>query len=233
MEQAVKFPAKGADFNAFYCKPENPKAFVLVIHEVHGLSDKIKDICRLLAKNGYAAFAPNLWTREGTPQLSDHSSILRKLQDTSDQLMLEHLDDAILHLKNEGARKIVALGLGIGGTWAMLLASRHPDLAACIAFYGTLIREPGKLKKDPIDCLDDVKCPILFISGALDDDPVVVPRRDVERLAKAAQQKGIFCRTILLEKAGYAFCNPASKYYNKEFCNQALEQAVKFLEEKI
>jgi len=248
-ESTIEFESKGFQFKAFYCKPNGTepnvpkerssasiKSHILLVHEVHGLSDKIKDISRYLAKHGYAVFAPDLWSRIGTPTLPDHNAILRKLQATPDTLMLDHIADAKKHMQEKmGVEKIAMFGLGIGGTWAMLFTAREDqnDLSACLSLYGTLIREPGQKKTDPIDLIDGIKCPILFISGALDDSPVVVPKHDVERLATVAQKKGKDCRTILLEKAGYAFCNPALKYYNESFCNDSLAQVVRFLDEKV
>ena len=238
MESEVAFRSKGFEFRAFCCRPDDgalPKAHVLVVHEIHGLTDQIRDICRFLAENGYTAFAPDLWSRVGTPDLPDHNAILRKLQETPDKLVLEHIKDAINHLKQtENPRKLAVFGLGIGGTWAMLLsAESEVELNACVSFYGTLIREPAAYKMNPIDHLDGMRCPLLFVSGALDDVPVVVPKHDVVRLGKAAQEKGKQCRTILVEKAGYAFCNPALKHYDEVICRDALDQVVNFLDEKL
>lgn len=63
MEKEISYDSEGAKIRAFLASPENPKLAVIVIHEIWGLNDNIKDISRRLANEGYMALAPQLYTR--------------------------------------------------------------------------------------------------------------------------------------------------------------------------
>src|SRR5215831_12531341 len=63
----VKIPARGGDMPAYRAMPENGTKLpvVLVVHEVFGVHEHIKDVCRRFAKAGYFAVAPDLFARQG------------------------------------------------------------------------------------------------------------------------------------------------------------------------
>ena len=63
----VKIPSGGAEIPGYRARPEGdgPFATVLVIHEMFGVHEHIKDVCRRWAKPGYYAIAPELFAREG------------------------------------------------------------------------------------------------------------------------------------------------------------------------
>src|SRR5215475_9195766 len=63
----VKIPAKGGEMPAYRAMPagKNGLATVLVVQEVFGVHEHIKDMCRRFAKAGYLAVAPELYARQG------------------------------------------------------------------------------------------------------------------------------------------------------------------------
>jgi len=57
---------------AFLATPESPKLAVIVVHEIWGLNDNIRDVARRLANEGFGAFAPHLY-RESVLTPEKHS----------------------------------------------------------------------------------------------------------------------------------------------------------------
>src|SRR3954453_9706090 len=78
----VKVPVKDGEIPAYRAMPDKGGPFptVLVASEVWGVHEHIKDICRRLAKAGYFAIAPELFTRQGNPAaMSDSQEIMRNI----------------------------------------------------------------------------------------------------------------------------------------------------------
>ncbi|UCV06020.1 dienelactone hydrolase family protein [Dechloromonas denitrificans] len=110
---------------------------VLVVHENRGLNPHIEDIARRLALDNFIAFAPDgLFTLGGYPGDEDKA---RELFPKLDQgKAREDFIAAFGHLKQlpEGNGKVGVVGFCYGGSIANVLATRIPDLAAAVPFYG-------------------------------------------------------------------------------------------------
>jgi carboxymethylenebutenolidase len=113
-------------------------AAVVVIHENRGLSPYIEDVARRLATEGYAAFAPDALTPlGGYPGDEDRA---RDLFAQLDRVKLtEDLVAAVDFVKQRPGfnGKVGAVGFCFGGTIVNTIATRVPDLAAAVPYYGT------------------------------------------------------------------------------------------------
>ncbi|MFM2058921.1 MAG: hypothetical protein RLY71_3306 [Pseudomonadota bacterium] len=116
---------------------QGKRPVVLVIHENRGLNPHIEDIARRLAVDGYIALAPDALTPlGGYPGDEDKA---RELFGKLDQAKTrEDFLAAYAYLKSlpEGIGKIGAVGFCYGGSMVNFLATRLPDLAAGVPFYG-------------------------------------------------------------------------------------------------
>jgi carboxymethylenebutenolidase len=110
---------------------------VLVIHENRGLNPHIEDIARRLALDGFMAFAPDALTPlGGYPGDEDKArEVFPKLDQAKTR---EDFVTAAQVLKSrpDCTGKIGAVGFCYGGSIANMLATRVPDLAASVPFYG-------------------------------------------------------------------------------------------------
>ena len=111
---------------------------VLVIHENRGLNPHIEDIARRLATDNFIAFAPDaLFPLGGYPGDEDKArEVFPKLDQAKTR---EDFVTAMAWLK---ARpdingRIGAVGFCYGGGIVNMLATRVPDLAAGVPFYGS------------------------------------------------------------------------------------------------
>jgi carboxymethylenebutenolidase len=111
---------------------------ILVIHENRGLNPHIEDIARRLALDTFVAFAPDaLFPLGGYPGSEDKA---RELFPKLDQTKIrEDFVTAVSWLKArpEGNGKVGAVGFCYGGGIVNMLATRVPDLAAGVAYYGS------------------------------------------------------------------------------------------------
>jgi len=110
---------------------------VLVVHENRGLNPHIEDIARRLAVDGFLALAPDaLSPLGGYPGDEDKA---RELFPRLDQGKTRNdFIAAALHLRDlpQGNGRVGVVGFCYGGGIANYLATRLPDLAAAVPFYG-------------------------------------------------------------------------------------------------
>jgi carboxymethylenebutenolidase len=111
---------------------------VLVIHENRGLNPHIEDIARRLALENFVAFAPDaLFPLGGYPGDEDKARELFPKLDQSKTREDFVTAAGWLKARPESSGKLGAVGFCYGGGMVNLLATRVPDLAAGVAFYGS------------------------------------------------------------------------------------------------
>jgi carboxymethylenebutenolidase len=110
---------------------------VLVVHENRGLNPHIEDIARRLALAGYVAFAPDaLHPLGGYPGDEDRArALFPKLDQAKTREDFVAAATALKTLPGTNG-KVGVVGFCYGGGIANLLATRLPDLAAAVPFYG-------------------------------------------------------------------------------------------------
>lgn len=122
---------------------------VLVVHENRGLNPHIEDITRRLALDNFIAFAPDaLFTLGGYPGNEDKA---RELFGKLDQARVREdflVAASVLKGLQGGNGKVGVVGFCFGGGMANFLATRIPDLAAAVPFYGPApaLEEVAKIK---------------------------------------------------------------------------------------
>jgi carboxymethylenebutenolidase len=205
----VKIPTSDGSIPAYRAMPAQGGPFptVLVVQEVFGVHEHIKDICRRLAKAGYYAIAPELYARQGNPaEISDVQELMQKivLKAPTDQVTSD-LDAAVAYAKSTGkadTAKLVVTGFCWGG-WATWMYSAHnPNLKAAVAWYGS-DRKPSELTpKNPVDIAADVKCPVLELYGGADQS---IPQETIEKLQAACKAAGKTCEFKVYPDAPHGF----------------------------
>jgi carboxymethylenebutenolidase len=176
-------PAKGGPFPT-----------VLVIQEIFGVHEHIKDLCRRLGKAGYLAVAPALYARQGDVSgMSDIQEIMTKVvSKVPDKQVMSDLDATAAWARhNKGdAKRMAVTGFCWGGRETWLYAEHNPHLKAAVAWYGPLNRPTNELApSNPPDGIKALKVPVLGLYGAADTG---IPVADVEKMRdalKAAKKK--------------------------------------------
>jgi carboxymethylenebutenolidase len=202
---------------------------LLLIQEIYGVSDYIREVAEDLAGQGYVVGAPDLFWRLEPGYQADHdeAGLKRSLEMGSRFDAAQGVADAAAALDRLAALPEVADGLGVigfclGGTIAYFLAAQAgPDTVdAVVSFYGSGV-------PDNLDALDRIVAPVLFHFGG--SDPYI-PREQVARVEAAAAGRGNV-EIGVEEDAGHAFHNrKAPAFHVPEAADRAWQRTEQFLQ---
>jgi carboxymethylenebutenolidase len=194
---------------------------VLVVHENRGLNPHIEDIARRLAVDGFIAFAPDaLFTLGGYPGDEDKArELFQKLDQTKTR---EDFVAAAGVLKNlpEGNGKVGVVGFCYGGGIANFLATRLPDLAAAVPFYGGQPTEEEAAK---------IKAPLL-IQYAGKDERINAGWPKYEAALKAAK---VNYQAFIYPEVQHGFNNDTTPRYDAAAAKLAWERTVAFFRQHL
>jgi carboxymethylenebutenolidase len=169
---------------------------VLVVQEIFGVHEHIRDICRRFAKQGYYAIAPSLYFRYGDPGKYDMETVHQLMTDivskVPDSEVMSDLDSTLRFAAGEGAdaKRAAITGFCWGGRIVWLYAAHNRSLKAGVAWYGQL-RGPqpaNPLRPNyPLDLVNGIDAPVLGLYGGQDKG---IPVSDVEAMKAALAQAG-------------------------------------------
>src|SRR5947209_13332548 len=195
----VKIPTGDGSIPAYRAMPSQGRSFpvVVVVQEIFGVHEHIKDVCRRLAKLGYLAVAPELYARQGdVSKLSEVDDILTKVvSKVPDAQVMADLDATVAWAKSSGngnIEKVGITGFCWGGRIVWLYAAHNPRVKAAVAWYGRLVGKPSDLQpKHPIDVAASLKVPVLGLYGGDDQgiplDTVAQKRAAVKAVGRPSE----------------------------------------------
>jgi carboxymethylenebutenolidase len=167
---------------------EGAAPLVLVVQEIFGVHEHIKDVCRRLAKLGHFAVAPALFARQGdVSRMGDAQEIVTKVvAKVPDAQVMRDLDATVAWAGQSGRADTGRLGItGFcwGGRIVWLYAAHSAALKAGVAWYGRLTSPTDPLHpRQPVDVAAELKAPVLGLYGGADTG---IPLPDVERMRAA------------------------------------------------
>jgi carboxymethylenebutenolidase len=192
----VKIPTADGEIPAYRAMPAKGSKFptVLVVQEIFGVHEHIKDICRRLAKAGYMAVAPEMYARQGDVSgMQDIQKIISEVvSKVPDKQVMSDLDAAADWAAKNGGNdsKLAITGFCWGGRVVWMYAAHSDKVKAGVAWYGRLITPPNDMSPtNPIDVADKLKAPVLGLYGGKDQG---IPMESVEKMQaalKAADSK--------------------------------------------
>jgi carboxymethylenebutenolidase len=206
----VKVPVKDGTIPAYRAMPDKGGPFptVLVVQEVFGVHEHIKDLCRRLAKLGYFAIAPELYARQGDPsKYTDIPTLISEVVNKvpTEQVMSD-LDATEAYAKSTGkadTSKLAVTGFCWGGFATWMYAAHNPDLKAAVAWYGVDRKISDIIPKNPVDIAGQVKCPLLALYGGQDQSIPQDMARSARRPARRRQDlrsEGLHGRAARLQR---------------------------------
>ncbi|MFY9351870.1 dienelactone hydrolase family protein [Sphingobium sp.] len=194
-EESVSFPASdGFALPAFVARPASgkPAPVIVVVHEIFGVHEWIRDICRRFAKAGYYAIAPDLFARHGdATKISDFKQLIGTIVSKApDAQVLTDIDTTYAFAGSHGGdgKRRGITGFCWGGRVVWLYAAHSAQLDAGVAYYGRLVSEKTALQ--PLSAIEEVaklKAPVLGQYGELDKG---IPLTDVEAMRAALVKAG-------------------------------------------
>jgi carboxymethylenebutenolidase len=208
----VKVPVKDGQMVAYRAQPQGAKKapVVLVISEIFGVHDYIKDTCRRLAKLGYCAVAPELFARQGDPRsIESIPEIQAKITSrTPDAQVMSDLDATVAWAAAQGVDtgRLAITGFCWGGRITWLYAAHNPQLKTGVAWYGRLVGVVNEFTpKHPSDLAGDLKAPVLGLYGGLDTGIPLETVEAMEEKLKSGSPAARASQIYLYDNAPHAF----------------------------
>jgi carboxymethylenebutenolidase len=224
--------ARVGDMPAYLAKPLEAvhPPILIVVAEIFGLNDHIRDVTRRFAAQGYLAIAPDFFFRVGDPSKeTDIAAIRTIVMKVPDEEAMRDFDAALAFAASLGgdATRAAITGFCWGGRMAWLYAAHNPKLRAAVPWYGRLDGERTKNQPQwPIDVADSLAVPCLGLYGGADPSippPLVEAMR--ARLRAAPAQGDI----VVYPNAPHAFFADYRESYREEAARDAFARMLAFL----
>jgi len=204
----------GAEIGAYHVQPEGKRRGGLVlIQEIFGVTDHIKECCDGYAADGYEVLAPALYDREApglqasyTPDDIQKCIKIAREQHPLD-LSLADTQVCIDALKDKGP--VFITGYCYGGSISWLAACRLNGLSAASGFYGSLV--PATANEQP-------KCPVILHFGEHDHG---IPMEGVEKVKAAHPEVPVY-----VYDAGHGFNSDRRADYNEAAATLARQRTL-------
>ncbi|MEX0678595.1 MAG: dienelactone hydrolase family protein [Pirellulales bacterium] len=225
----VKIPTADGPMPAYRAMPSAGGHFptVLVVQEIFGVHEHIKDICRRFAKLGYFAVAPELYARQGdVSKMTNIPEIIAKVvSKVPDAQVMSDLDATVAWAKKAGQANTVKLGItGFcwGGRIVWLYAAHNSNVKAGVAWYGRLVGNPDPLHpKQPVDLAGELKAPVLGLYGEADTG---IPVASIEKMRAAVNEAGKTAEIVVYPAAPHGFYADYRPSYKKDAADDGWKQ---------
>jgi len=232
----VKIPVEGGEMPAYRAMPASggPFPVTLVVQEIFGVHEHIRDICRRFAKLGHLAVAPELYARQGdVSKMADVQEIISKVvSKVPDAQVMADLDATVAWAEKTGkgnTSKLGITGFCWGGRIVWLYAAHLPRLRAAVAWYGRLVGTPNDLQpKNPIDVVTQLKCPVLGLYGGADQG---IPKETVEEVRAALKAVGSKSEIVLYPDTPHGFHADYRPSYRPEQAKDGWKRLQKWFKE--
>jgi carboxymethylenebutenolidase len=193
LAQAIKTPMDGldggddkiGDIPIYYAVPKGKgkRPVILVVGEVWGNHEHIKDVVRRVAKAGYFAVANEPYFRIGELwKLTDMKQVIAGANQLTDQQAFADLDKVVEWAgKNPRANvgKLGITGFCRGGRMVWMYTAHNKKVDAGVSWYGGLTPGMPGIPNTPMDVTDKIDRPVLGLYGGADQG---IPLDHVERL---------------------------------------------------
>ena len=226
----VSFPTGGIAMGAYRAKPKGKANLpvIIVVQEIFGLHEWIRDIVRRFAKAGYYAIAPDLYQRQGdATKVADFKQLFAEIvSKVPDAQVMADLDALTQFVGKDGgnARRIGITGYCWGGRITWLYAAHNPKLKAGVAWYGRVKGAATELQpQNPIELVASINAPVLGLYGAHDKG---IPVADVEAMNAALKAAKKPSSIHLYPEADHGFLADYRPSYNEAAARDGWSRAL-------
>ena len=222
--QIVEFSTNGSNSRGYLAVPASGAGpGVVVLQEWWGLVKHIETVCDRFAKEGFVAFAPDLYDGESTANPDDAGRLMMALEIERAERDLRSAVGFLLVQPATTGGKVGVVGFCMGGQLALYAASKSSDIGACADFYGI---HPNVQPE-----LDDVQCPVLGIFA--ENDAFVTPQAARE-LESALERSGVETEFHFFPGVDHAFFNDSRpEVYDARAAKEAWQKTLAFFRRHI
>jgi carboxymethylenebutenolidase len=231
----VQVKGEAGNMSAYLARPQGEGKYpgVLVVQEAFGLNTHIKEVAGRIAREGYAALAPDLYYRESGAVVGYENlpEAIRLMMGLWDEKIVADMTGAIDYLKAQAfvrADRIGVTGFCMGGRVTFLTACRNANVKAAVSFYGGgigSVQANERTPKAPLDYAERLHCPLLLFFG--ENDPFI-PLDEVETIKRRLADLKKNAETIVYPGAPHGFfCNERDSY-RADAAKDAWERLTRF-----
>lgn len=228
----VKITTANGDIPAYRAMPAGGKslATILVVQEIFGVHEHIKDVCRRFAKAGYLAIAPEMYFRQGdVSKLKDNKEIFAVVvSKVPDAQVMSDLDAAAAWAAKNGGdgKRLGITGFCWGGRITWLYTAHNKNVKAGVAWYGRLVGDANDMTpKHPLDVVDQINAPVLGLYGGADAG---IPNDTVDKMNAALKEKRKPSMIHLYPDTPHAFHADYRTSYRKEQADDGWKRATEW-----
>ena len=220
LSRSLTFTSGDETLHAYYARPEGDGSFpgVVVIHEVFGLTENIKDITQRFADAGYAALAVDLFTGRNRVVC-----MVRFLADMFTNALdhggIHDLKAALTFLSEQpevDAEKLGAIGFCLGGGFAVAWACTDERLKVIAPYYGANPRSLEAVAR---------ACPVVGSYPSRD-----FTAKSGRKLEAALEQYDVAHDIKIYEGAKHSFFNDRGGAYDAKAATDSWQRVLNFFE---
>jgi carboxymethylenebutenolidase len=234
----VSVPVVDGKIPAYRAHPEKPGNYpvVLIVQEIFGVHEHIKDVVRRYAKLGYYAIAPELYARQGdVSKMTDIGKILGEVvSKVPDAQVNADLDAAVAFAAASGradASRVGLVGFCWGGRVAWVYAYHNPKLKAAVAYYGLLDGFTSAIRpKDPVDLAATLKVPLLGLYAGLDS---FIKPEVIDKVTASLRSSNSGSEIVVFPNVNHGFNADYRPTYDKTAAVYAAKLAQDWLKERL
>lgn len=227
----VKIPVSEGQMPAYRAMPAKGTKLgtILVIHEIFGVHEWIKDVARRFAKAGYLAVAPDLYARYGdATKYTDIKALVADLvRKVPDEGVISDLDAAATWSAANGGDgdKIGVTGFCWGGRQTWLYTAHNPKVKAGVAWYGHMVRPEGSTApKHPVEVAADIKGRVLGLYGGKDQG---IGQNQIDAMRAALKAAGdTKSEIVVFPDADHGFLADYRPSYNEATAKEGWKRAL-------
>lgn len=202
---------------------------IVVVHEIFGAHEHIKDVGRRFAQQGYVALVPELYSREGgVGHLQSFDDIRKVVQTVPDAQVMQDLDAAVVYAQAQPYSQgdsVGVTGFCWGGRITWLYAAHNPKVKAGVAWYGRLVapQSSPQQPKDALSLATQVHCPVLGLYGGADQG---IPVEDVKKMEAALKAANKTTEIVVYPDTPHAFFADYRPSYRDKEAKDAWQRAL-------
>jgi carboxymethylenebutenolidase len=221
-----KVPSDGFQVPIYEARPKAAGKYpiVLVIPEVFGMHEHIKDVTRRFAEAGFLSFTFEPYAREGgVLNLLDINAVRKVVDPVPDQRVMKDLDALMAFARQHPAGqadRIGVTGFCRGGMYTLLFAAHNREIKAAVPWYGQIrpAITPGVRDEGPLNLAERIMAPVLGLYGEAD---LGIPVKDVKEMEAALKTAGKTAEFVLYSGAPHAFFADYRPSYRAEAAKDA------------
>jgi carboxymethylenebutenolidase len=237
------YDVAGSTVPFYYAAPYGKTGLpvLLLVHDIFGLGDYVKDVARRFAKAGYLVLVPDLYARQG--DASRYTDVAQLMEDivskVPDEQTMDDLDGAVQWAVDNGGDplRVGITGFCSGGRVTWLYAERSDKIKAAVAWYGLLTGKRSELTpQHPLDLAAQIKVPTLGLYGEQDTIVTLGAMAQMKAALAAAGKRGNAAAKassmVVYPGAGHAFYQDRRPTYQKKAAEDGFKRALAWFKAK-